>query len=413
MLMGLLYTLGIVLYGWALRLAAPFHGKAKKMVVGRRDWRKRLKEKVGAGEWIWMHCASLGEFEQGRPLIEAIKAQNPQQKILLTFFSPSGYEIRKNYAQADHVAYLPLDTPGNAKAFLEIVRPKMAFFVKYDLWLNLLDRCYHEKVPVVLISALVRPDSSFLKSGLKGLYKQAFARMAWIFTQDDASLHLLQSFSGSSRISKAGDTRFDRAVQLPGQFKAVEGIAEFIGGRPCIVAGSPWPKDEALLLAAIEALRPLGVKWILAPHEIHADRIDGLIAESGGKMGKYSAFGQMGAEADVLWIDNIGMLSRLYYYASAVYIGGGFGAGIHNTQEAAVYGRAVVFGPRYGGFQEAVDMVAAGGAVSVNNAEELVAVLRRWLGDAELLRGLGEQNGVYMRSMAGATDRILEWVETV
>jgi 3-deoxy-D-manno-octulosonic-acid transferase len=274
--MRLIYSFGIRCFGWAMRLASPFHPKAKRMVAGRKNWRKNLGAATAGWEnTIWFHCASLGEFEQGRSLIEAIRAKHPHRKILLSFFSPSGYEIRKHYAQADHVCYLPLDTPANAADFLRIAKPSMAVFVKYDLWLNLLRACDQNRIPVVLVSALVDAQSNFLKSALRGEYRKAFAAMHWVFTQDQNSKDLLAAFCGTDRISVAGDTRFDRAAQLPESFVPIVGIAEFIKGRTCIVAGSPWPKDEEILLPCIEKMRSKDVCWIIAPHEIHAGRHPG------------------------------------------------------------------------------------------------------------------------------------------
>jgi 3-deoxy-D-manno-octulosonic-acid transferase len=407
--MRLLYNLGILLYGLAVRIAALAHPKARLWVQGRRDWRGRLRKAMHGqeGTWVWIHCASLGEFEQGRSLIETIRVRHPHLKVLLSFYSPSGYEIRKGYAQAHHVCYLPLDTPANARDFLAIVRPRLAIFVKYDLWLNMLDAAFLRQVPVVLVSAILRPESRFLRSRLRGSYRTAFARMAAIFTQDAESVARLQEFCGSERIYHAGDTRFDRAVQLPAQFQPVEGIAEFVAGHLCLVAGSPWPKDEAILLPALAALADLDIRCIIAPHEIHPAHIDRHIADSQGRMAKYSQRAELHEGTRVLWIDNVGMLSRLYHYADVVYIGGGFGAGIHNTQEPAVYGCPVVFGPRYDKFQEAVDMLAAGGAASVADTAQLAGVLRRWLADKPLRERLRAQNAAYMQAQAGATARIL------
>lgn len=405
-----LYNLGIHLYGLLLRVAALGHAKARLWVRGRRDWRMHLGDAMAGkpGPWIWMHCASLGEFEQGRPLIEALRAQHPTYKVLLTFYSPSGYEVRKGYTQAHHVCYLPLDTPANARDFIQLVQPRLAIMVKYDLWLNMLEAAHAATVPVVLVSALFRADSRFLRSRLAPAYRTAFARMAAIFTQDAGSVALLQGFCPSARVFQAGDTRFDRAVQLPGQFQPVEGIAEFVGGHLCVVAGSPWPKDEAILLPALADLADLDLRVVIAPHEIDPARIDQHIAASQGRMAKYSQRHAIGPATQILWIDNVGMLSRLYHYADAVYIGGGFGSGIHNTQEPAVYGCPVAFGPKYEKFQEAVDMVAAGGAASVATAGELADILRRWLSDAPLRQALRTQNAAYMQAQAGATQRILD-----
>jgi 3-deoxy-D-manno-octulosonic-acid transferase len=405
-----LYHLGIVLYRWGIGVASLFNPKARLWIAGRWDWEARLKEAIAAkgGDWIWFHCSSLGEFEQGRPLIEAIKLRHPGQKILLTFFSPSGYEVRKGYGVVDHVCYLPLDTAGNARAFLDIVKPKLVFFVKYDLWLNFIAEVHARGIHLVLVSVLVRQESRFFKSMLRGNYRRAFRSFSWIFTQDRESVHLLEKFAGMERISMAGDTRFDRVAQLPAAFQPVPGIAEFIRGRRCIVAGSPWPADEAVLLPVIETLRGADLCWIIAPHEIHTGEIDRHVAGSGGRMVKYSELvGAAGREADVLWIDNVGMLSRLYHYSEVVYIGGGFGAGIHNTQEAAVYGNPVIFGPNFRKFQEAVDLVKAGGARSVANAEELQAALLHWLENPGHMVATRQENAAYIQSKTGATEAIL------
>jgi 3-deoxy-D-manno-octulosonic-acid transferase len=413
--MMLLYNFGIRVYGLGAILLARFREKPRLWWRGRRDWKARLRQGINQndgreGEWIWFHCASLGEFEQGRPLIEAFHVRYPQYRILLTFFSPSGYEIRKNYHGADLVCYLPLDTPSNAAEFLDVVQPRLAFFIKYDLWLNYLAALRARAVPTFLVSAILRPESRFFKSSLRKQYAKAFRGFAWIFCQDAATVDLLKSHAGVKNAGVAGDTRFDRAAQLPDKFSPVEGIAEFIRGRRCIVAGSPWPPDEAILLPAIKALRAEDLCWIVAPHEIHADRIDQLITSEPGRMAKYSTRENIGAETDVLWIDNVGMLSRLYHYATLVYIGGGFGSGIHNTQEPAVYGNPVIFGPKYDKFQEAVDMLEAGGAAVVQDSEELIKAMQRWLGDEALLMSTRALNRGYMMGKAGATSIVMDKV---
>lgn len=407
-----LYNIGIRAYRAVIGLAMPFNPKAKFWVKGRKNWREKLSNAIDHdSDWIWFHCSSLGEFEQGRPLIEAIKAQKPKFKILLTFFSPSGYEVRKNYEVADYVAYLPLDTKRNAQDFLAILKPKLVFFVKYDLWLNFIACTQARNIPIILISVLLRPESSFLKSNFKSLYKTAFQGFHWIFTQDEASSNLLRAFANCERLSVAGDTRFDRVAQLPKKFVPIPEIEGFINDRTCIVAGSPWPKDEAVLLPVISKLRRKDLCWIIAPHEIHPAHIDGHIDESEGKMAKFSEIEDATAKTDVLWIDNIGMLSRLYHYASIVYIGGGFGSGIHNTQEAAIYGNPILFGPNYSKFQEAVDMVNAGGAISIKSINELETGIVNWLDNIDALTKAGGQNMNYMIACTGATNRILEKLE--
>ena len=406
--MRLFYTFGILAYRWAIGLASLFNEKARLWISGRWNWEERLTEGTKEGQnWIWFHCSSLGEFEQGRPLIEAIKAQHPEQKILLTFFSPSGYEIRKGYAFADCVCYLPLDTPSNARRFLDIVQPSLVVFVKYDLWLNFIEETHRSSIHMVLVSVLMREQSKFFKSILRFSYRRALRSFSWIFTQDQRSAALLEKFTGSKRISVAGDTRFDRVAELPSKFQEVEGIAEYIRHRRCIVVGSTWPQDESIVLPVMQGMRRANLCWIIAPHEIHPDHIDRQIAAHPEFMAKYSVMDQAIDSTDVLWIDNVGMLSRLYHYADLTYIGGGFGVGIHNTQEPAVYGNPVVFGPKYERFQEAVDLVKMGGAVAVNDADELRLALERWLDDPKLLAETRAQNINYMKSKTGATTAIL------
>jgi len=401
------YTLGIRAYGLAIRLASPFHQKARLWQSGRKDWKVRLQASIGNKRgWVWFHCSSLGEFEQGRPLMEAMKAAQPNLPILLTFFSPSGYEIRKDYAVADVVCYLPLDTPSNANYFLDLVKPEKVFFIKYDLWLNYLKALRKRSIPHFLVSALLRPESKFLKGILKGSYGEALLGFTRIFAQDEETLLLLKNRLGMERVDVSGDTRFDRAVQLPGKFEEVPGIVGFLRGRRLIVVGSSYAKDEEVFLPVISALRNLDLCWIVAPHNIDHEHIHKTI-EGDEKMAVYSRIAEERGTADVLWIDNVGMLSRLYHYAEAVYIGGGFGGGIHNTQEPAVYGNPVFFGPNYKGFKEAVDMVAMGTAFVVREGKDLEAGLRELLEDDKRLQELRYQNRVYMEDQAGATALIL------
>lgn len=404
-----LYTLGLRMYGLAISLAAPFKPKARNWVQGRKNWREELAAAVqGRSGWTWFHCASLGEFEQGRPLIEAIRAAEPDAAILLTFFSPSGYEIRKNYALADHVCYLPLDTPANARDFLEIVQPQRAFFIKYDLWLNLLEGLRERKTPHYLVSALLRADSRFLRSRLRSQYREALGQFTWIFAQDQETLDLLADFTGRQNAILTGDSRFDRAAQLPGNFEEVPGIADFIAGRRCIVVGSSYEVEEKMLLQAREALAKWDLAWIVAPHEIDKARIGAQVAAGGGRMARYSELERSAGGADWLWIDNVGMLSRLYRYAAVAYVGGGFGKTVHNTQEPAAYGNPVIFGPHYQHFREAVDMVGLGSAFSIQSAEELIQVFENLLSDEEALNELRERNRAYMERMSGATRLIME-----
>ena len=402
------YHLVIRLYGFALRVASLFVPKARLWVRGRKQWKAKLKEAVGERKnWTWFHCASLGEFEQGRPLIEAFRRQFPEELILLTFFSPSGYEIRKHYSQVDLVIYLPLDTPSNARFFLDTLQPKQAFFVKYELWLNYLAGLRARKIPHYLVSALLRPDSRFLKSALKKQYATAFRGFNRIFAQDEATMELLRGIVEQDQLMLSGDTRFDRAAELPEQFYEVEGIADFIQGRPCLVVGSSYVADEDLLFSALENLKEFDLCVRLAPHEIDRDRIAQQMKESSGKMGTYSRLEALKGSENVLWIDNVGMLNRLYHYGLIAYIGGGFGKGIHNTQEPATYGNPILFGPKYKNFEEAVEMVEMGTAVAVQNASQLTRQLREWLSNPVRLEELRAQNRAYIQGKAGATRLIM------
>lgn len=402
------YHFGIRMYGIALRLASLFVPKARLWVRGRKQWKAKLKEAVGERKaWTWFHCASLGEFEQGRPLIEAFCREFPNELILLTFFSPSGYEVRKNYAQADLVLYLPLDTPSNARFFLDTLQPKQAFFVKYDLWLNYLSALRKRAIPHYLVSALLRPDSRFLSSSLRKHYADAFRGFSKIYAQDEATLELLGRLVPKNQLRLAGDTRFDRAAELPAQFYEVEGIAEFIRGRRCLVVGSSYAADEALLFPALAELEALDLCVLLAPHEIDRDRIVQQVKASEGKMGMYSQREALNGGENILWIDNVGMLNRLYHYGLIAYIGGGFGKGIHNTQEPATYGNPILFGPNYKNFEEAVEMVELGTAVAVQNASQLTRQLREWLSNPVRLEELRAQNRAYIQGKAGATRLIM------
>ena len=409
-----LYTFSIHLYGLAIRLVAPFYGKARLWVQGRKDWQQQLRvvmEEDAKAEWIWFHCASLGEFEQGRNLIEWLKKEHPQYKVLLTFYSPSGYTVRKNYPHADNVCYMPLDVPGQVREFLDIVKPKMVFFIKYEIWVNFLLEMEKREIPVFLVSAYLKKDSKFFKSLFAGLYKSAFLTFDWIFTQDEASLALLRKNTGAQNLSVSGDTRFDRVVNLPAQFEPVPGIGEFVGEQFRIVVGSSWQPDEELIYRSMNEMKDLPVKWIIAPHEINPKKIDDLILQFPNRMDKYSNIDFIEPERDILWIDNVGMLNRLYHYADLAYIGGGFGAGIHNTQEPTAYGVPVAFGPKYEKFKEAVDLVELKCAFPCKDHPDFLAFFHRFYEDAQLLVETRERTANYIQQQAGATAHIAQHIQ--
>lgn len=366
-----LYDLGIAAYSAAIKAVAPWKPKARLWTEGRRGIFERLQAAVSGSSKpiVWIHASSLGEFEQGRPVIEAIHERYPDYRILLTFFSPSGYEIRKNFEAADWVFYLPADTPRNVRRFLDIVQPEVAIFVKYDYWLNYLSELRRSKIRSYIFSSLFRRNSIFFKPW-GWMYRRALTTFELIFVQNEESKQLLSEI-GFDNVVVAGDTRFDRAAALPAQASRYPLIEHFKGEDRLFVVGSSWRPDEDLLVPFVNA-HP-DVKFIIAPHEMEEPRIERLIAECKGGVVRYS---KCHTESDVegarvLIVDVIGILNQLYQYADWVYIGGGFGVCIHNTQEPATYGAPIAFGPKYHKFKEACDMIALGACRSVTTTEEL------------------------------------------
>lgn len=372
-----IYQAVIRLYGLAIRLAALFNAKASLWAAGRRRWRSRHRGMLeakppGKGPLVWVHCASLGEFEQGRPVIEGIRAALPEVQVLLTFFSPSGYEVRKNYEQASYVAYLPLDTPTAARDFLAIWKPALAVFIKYEFWLFHLQALHRANIPAFLVSALFRPEQLFF-SPFGGPFRRAPGWFRHIFVQDEQSAALLRKH-GLQNCSAAGDTRVDRVLQIAENAPAFPPVEAFCAEKPVLVAGSTWPEDEALLIPFLNEHLPEGWKAIIAPHQIRPAHIQALEEQLQGVVIRYSqAAGAELREARILLIDNVGMLSALYQYGRLAYIGGGFGAGIHNTLEPIAFGLPVIFGPKYEKFEEARYLVQSGGGFSIRNLRELKA----------------------------------------
>ncbi|CAN5298137.1 glycosyltransferase N-terminal domain-containing protein [soil metagenome] len=411
-----LYSFNIFLYGISIRLAALFNTKAKLWVRGRKNLFTDLEKKINSssGPIAWFHCASLGEFEQGRPLMEALRKQHPEFRILLTFFSPSGYEIRKNYSGADIISYLPLDTPGNARRFIATVNPAITYFIKYEFWLNLLAELRKKKLPHFLVSAIFRKDQVFFKS-YGGIFRQALKGFSFLFTQENKSSALLESI-GINNSLVTGDTRFDRVIEISSRAKKIE-LAELFATKNenLIVAGSTWPADEAFLFEIIGNKLQQNWKLIIAPHELgemHLLEIENGFHRKGIPENKITRFSKANADnissARVLIIDNIGMLSALYQYGDLAYIGGGFGKSIHNTLEAAVFGIPVVFGPRFEKFNEAKELISCGGGFGVRNGDELKLCLDNLLSKAELREKAGEIAGEYVKNHAGATAKILK-----
>ncbi|MCB9276940.1 MAG: 3-deoxy-D-manno-octulosonic acid transferase [Lewinellaceae bacterium] len=404
--MRLLYLIALRLYGFAIRLVAFFNGKAALWVAGRRQWRRshqamqEARPSEGA-PLVWVHCASLGEFEQGRPVIEGLKQARPGVKVLLSFFSPSGYSLRKNYEQADYVVYLPLDTPANARSFLSIWKPALAVFVKYEFWYFHLKALHQAGVPTLLVSALFRPGQLFFRSW-GGPFRQVPAWFKHIFVQNEASAALLRA-KGLDNFSVAGDTRIDRVMQIAEQTPAFPLVEAFCEQAHVLIAGSTWPGDEALLIPFLNHHLPEGWKAIIAPHQIRAAHIQTLSGQLQGKACIYSEADEAALRsARVLLIDNVGMLSALYQYGRLAYIGGGFGAGIHNTLEPIAFGLPVIFGPKYEKFEEARFLVSSGAGFSISQMAELHAAFDALLPEAAY-REASEKARRYLAANQGAS----------
>lgn len=402
--MKFIYNIGIRAYSLAIQMAAPFNEKAALLNKGRKEVKKKLNTiHRPEGRLIWFHAASLGEFEQGRPVIERLKENEPDTKILLTFFSPSGYEIRKNYAGADYILYLPADTKRNARRLIEQFRPDAAVFIKYEFWYHYLHELYKRKIPTYLISAIFRPQQPFFKKW-GGLYRQILGFFNCLYVQDRQSVELLKSI-GVHNVCLTGDTRFDRVKQIAEAAREIEKVAAFCHGRPAVVCGSTWPPDEDLLTEYINNYSGK-YKWIITPHEIGESHLKDLLGKCRKKVLRYSQEVTDPGDYDVLIIDCIGLLSSIYRYGKIAYIGGGFGVGIHNTLEAAVYGIPVIFGPKYRKFNEAVSLIREGGAFSINNISELSEILDSLIQTPVIAEAAGKKALEYVTAQLGATDII-------
>ncbi|MFD2513702.1 3-deoxy-D-manno-octulosonic acid transferase [Pontibacter locisalis] len=405
--MKLFYNIGLKAYEAAIALAGPFNEKAKLMRQGRAGQFEKLQQAFqgNTAPVVWFHCASLGEFEQGRPLMEALREELSDYKILLTFFSPSGYEVRKNYAGADYIFYLPLDSAANARHFLNITNPALAVFVKYEFWHYYLQELQHRSIPVLSVSAIFRQEQVFFK-GYGEFYRNILRRFTHIYTQNQHSLELLQSIS-IKNASIAGDTRFDRVLQTAASAKTIPLVEAFANKQKVFMIGSSWPADVEALLPLIQKYKG-GLKFIIAPHEVNEASIDALMKLLDNDAVRFSKATEADAmKYSVLVIDNIGMLSSLYSYGTYAYIGGAFGKGLHNTLEAAVFGLPLFFGPKYDKFQEAKDLVALGCAFPVSSAEELLQVVERIHTTPGLRQSITDKEKEYVQKQAGATAKII------
>jgi 3-deoxy-D-manno-octulosonic-acid transferase len=431
-----LYNLIIYIYQLGVIIASLFNEKVRKMWRGEREAIRILKEKVDPNaQYVWFHAASLGEFEQGRPLIEQLRQDHPEYKILLTFFSPSGYEVRKNYAGADIICYLPLDTITNARRFLRTIRPVMAFFIKYEFWYNYLHILKHRGVPVYSVSSIFRPGQIFFR-WYGRQYSHVLKCFTHFFVQNEISKELLGTI-GITNVSIVGDTRFDRVLQIKAAAKQLPIVEAFLDVRgegsevrgeksgaaesgsaetpKVFVAGSSWPPDEDIFIPFFNEHRDW--KLIIAPHVIgeeHLKQIESKLA--GRKIARYSSLEdpenpEIPDNLEVLIIDCFGLLSSIYHYADVTYVGGGFGVGIHNTLEAAVWDVPVIFGPNNERFQEAQGLKACGGGYEITGADDFRRIMQRFIDTPQTITEAGRQSGAFVQQMTGATKKVLSAVD--
>ena len=417
----MIYNLIIYVYLLGVAVYSLFNKKVRKMWRGERAAFGVLKKQVDpTARYVWFHAASLGEFEQGRPLIEQLRREHPEYKILLTFFSPSGYEVRKDYKGADIICYLPLDTPVNAIRFLRLIRPVMAFFIKYEFWYNYLHILKHRHVPVYSVSSIFRPDQVFFK-----WYGRQYGRvlncLTHFYVQNEISRELLAKI-GIDCVTVVGDTRFDRVIQIKEQAKQLPVVEDFLevsgkrlevreDSKPKVfVAGSSWPPDEDIFIRYFREHPEW--KLIIAPHVIGEDHLKQIIEKLGDrKVVRYTVAEKSLTSYDVLIVDCFGLLSSIYHYADITYVGGGFGVGIHNVLEAAVWDVPVIFGPNNERFQEAQGLKAVGGGFDFHTYEEFCLLMDRLSSDPQYLRETGEAAGKFVQGLAGATDMILSTVK--
>ena len=400
----------LLLYRSGIHLSSVWNNKAKLWVNGRKNIFNRLTNELGShhSQIVWFHCSSLGEFEQGRPVIEKIKFQFPNSKILLTFFSPSGFEIRKDYEGAAWVFYLPLDSGKNAKQFLDIVKPALVVFVKYDYWYYYLTECRRRKISLLMISSIFRKEQAFFR-WYGSLHRKMLQCFSYIFVQDSESLQLLESINIKAA-TIAGDTRFDRVSEIAETFKPIPEIAKFCGRSQVLVAGSTWPADEKIIKDSATTLPDL--KIIIAPHEINKEHLQELKSLFPDSLffSELKPYDSASITQHCLIIDNIGMLSRLYHYATISYVGGGFNRGIHNTLEAAIYGKPVLFGPNYKKFREAIGLIESGGGVCITSSAELTSHLKKILNTESELALRSKKSFEFVQENKGATEKILSYI---
>ncbi|MBS1642845.1 MAG: 3-deoxy-D-manno-octulosonic acid transferase [Bacteroidetes bacterium] len=408
--MKLFYRFFIFLYPNIAKLISGNNAKAALWVQGRKNILEKIEQAMQANtaSVIWLHCSSLGEFEQGRPIIEKIKTENKNQKVLLTFFSPSGYEVRKNYEGADWVFYLPMDGANNAKKFISIVKPSLVIFVKYEFWFYYLNEIKKQNIPLILVSGVFRKNQLFFK-WYGNFYKNMLHCFTHLFVQTEESAKLLASIGFTENVTVAGDTRFDRVIEIANNFKPIEIIEQFIGNNKVIIAGSTWTEDDEELEHYINTNSE--IKFLVAPHDVQQERINECLQLYKNAVLFSSYKNSPLTNYNCLIIDNVGMLSKLYKYATICYVGGAFGGdGVHNVLEAAVYNKPVVFGPEYEKYIEAAELIDTEGAFTIDSALELEKIFNDLLNDEKLYNETKANAGNYVKSKSGAAEKIIKFI---
>lgn len=407
--MAALYNIGIRLYHFAILIASLSNQKARLWRQGRKNIFKKLTAALSENPaLIWFHCASLGEFEQGRPLIEELKKTHPKYKILLTFFSPSGYEVRKNYEGADYIFYLPIDTPSNARRFINLTNPKVAIFVKYEFWFNYQCTLRKNDIPLFVVSANFRGNQHFFK-WYGGWFRKNLNNFTHLFVQNEHSKNLLAK-AGLNQVTVSGDTRFDRVASITKQVKPFPLIEKFCDGQKVFIAGSSWKPDEDILIPFINEHSET-FKYIIAPHEVHKEHIETICHSLKAEYVLYSSLNDENAKsARILIIDCIGILSHIYQYGYITYIGGGFGKSIHNILEPATFGMPVIFGPNHTKFAEAIELKKLKGAFSINGAENFNNLLNQWINEPAKVSEAAAISKAFVRNNTGACEIIMKEV---
>jgi len=412
--MNIIYNLFVSFYGLGISAVSNFNPKAKQWKTGRKNWKKKMKQAVSPDDRvIWMHCSSLGEFEQGRPVLERVRKEFPDHKIVLSFFSPSGYEVRKNYEGADYIFYLPLDTRRNAKSIIKILHPEILILVKYEYWYNLLKKLIKKHIPVIVISAVIKENNLFIRSW-GSWFRKRIAKITHFFVQEGDSKDLLNSI-GIEQVTISGDTRFDRVREIKESDPKLEFIERFKNSSKLIVAGSTWPEDEEILVNFINEKLPDDWKVIFAPHNIDEKQIKSLSEKLNKNVAIYTKSNEGQIEnSQILIVDTIGILTKIYAYADISYIGGGFTkTGVHNTLEPAVFGVPIIFGPNYENYFEAIDLIQTEGAQRFKDQHDFNAKMEKLIANEQERIRRGNAAANYIRQKPNSSNLIMDYLKSL